>query len=270
MTGRRPVTQWDARLSRALQFVPGHVGGRVASAQPIRRRGGTLRTPSVGAAGQIEPADMDHVGTIGGSMSTAGATSEAMTTTNAATGRAALVVATAADVTVSAPSGWTVLGSGTVGSLSWVVAWTVDTGSTDYTLTADGTGYDTSTFYGHIAYTLTHWDYTGTIAPHLYVATAAAAGSVDPIYAPATYAQRIAHVAALDAVGWVANIYSAAAITRPSTSWSFHGVTGGAGYRTHQMFRLRPVPSVPDGVPFTSSEPTNTDWLAACVGWATT
>lgn len=51
MTGRRAVRQWDERLSRALQFVPGHVGGRVASAQPIRRRGGTLRRVSVGAAG---------------------------------------------------------------------------------------------------------------------------------------------------------------------------------------------------------------------------
>lgn len=49
MTGRRPMAGWDARLSRALQFQPGHVGGRVASAQPVRRNGGTLRRPAVGA-----------------------------------------------------------------------------------------------------------------------------------------------------------------------------------------------------------------------------
>lgn len=58
MTGRRAVRQWDERLSRALQFVPGHVGGRVASAQPIRRRGGTLRQASVGAV-TIPPTTFD-------------------------------------------------------------------------------------------------------------------------------------------------------------------------------------------------------------------
>lgn len=48
MTDRRSLQTNNARVSRALQFVPGHVGGRVASAQPVRRLGGTLRTPSVG------------------------------------------------------------------------------------------------------------------------------------------------------------------------------------------------------------------------------
>jgi len=49
VTSRRSMQTYSERMSRAMQFVPGHVGGRVASAQPIRRRGGNLRTPSVGA-----------------------------------------------------------------------------------------------------------------------------------------------------------------------------------------------------------------------------
>ena len=48
MTAQRSIAASDARDSRILQFRPGHVGGRVASAQPIARRGGTLRRPSVG------------------------------------------------------------------------------------------------------------------------------------------------------------------------------------------------------------------------------
>ncbi len=51
MSSRRSIKPWEDRLSRQSQFRPGHVGGRVASAQPIRRRGGTLRGPAVGAAG---------------------------------------------------------------------------------------------------------------------------------------------------------------------------------------------------------------------------
>jgi hypothetical protein len=51
VTSRRAVPGWDQRISRALQFVPGHVGGRVASAQPVIRRGGTLRREAVGAVG---------------------------------------------------------------------------------------------------------------------------------------------------------------------------------------------------------------------------
>lgn len=38
------------RASRAFQFVPGHVGGRVASAQPVRRLGGI--------SAQVDPEDV--------------------------------------------------------------------------------------------------------------------------------------------------------------------------------------------------------------------
>lgn len=38
MTSRRSMQTHAERVSRALQFIPGHVGGRVASAQPIYHR----------------------------------------------------------------------------------------------------------------------------------------------------------------------------------------------------------------------------------------
>lgn len=38
MTNRRSLQTNMQRISRAQQFVPGHVGGRVASAQPVRER----------------------------------------------------------------------------------------------------------------------------------------------------------------------------------------------------------------------------------------
>lgn len=49
MSSRRRLPTAAERQSRLDQFRPGHVGGRVASAQPIRRNGGTLRRVSVGA-----------------------------------------------------------------------------------------------------------------------------------------------------------------------------------------------------------------------------
>lgn len=55
MTNRRGLAASSARASRAFQFVPGHVGGRVDSAQPVRRRktvGGYARpegSPPTGA-----------------------------------------------------------------------------------------------------------------------------------------------------------------------------------------------------------------------------
>lgn len=44
MTSRRAIKHFDQKASRALQFIPGHVGGRIASAQPVERRGGSVRT----------------------------------------------------------------------------------------------------------------------------------------------------------------------------------------------------------------------------------
>lgn len=56
MTGRRSMAGWEQRLSRALQFQPGHVGGRIASAQPVKRNGGMLRRPAVGAVTSLPAA----------------------------------------------------------------------------------------------------------------------------------------------------------------------------------------------------------------------
>lgn len=58
MSSRRRTPTPAERQSRLDQFRPGHVGGRVASAQPIRRNGGTLRRVSVGAI-EAEPAAAD-------------------------------------------------------------------------------------------------------------------------------------------------------------------------------------------------------------------
>jgi len=55
MTSRRAAPGYDQRLSRAFQFRPGHVGGRVASAQPVVRRDGTL--PLIVGAGGAPPVD---------------------------------------------------------------------------------------------------------------------------------------------------------------------------------------------------------------------
>ena len=60
MTGRRSIASWDARISRALQFVPGHVSGRVASAQPINRWGGTIRQPIGAMAVAVNACGVDY------------------------------------------------------------------------------------------------------------------------------------------------------------------------------------------------------------------
>ena len=45
MSSRRSLKTAEQRLSRQTQFWPGHMTGRVDSAQPIRRLGGTVRRP---------------------------------------------------------------------------------------------------------------------------------------------------------------------------------------------------------------------------------
>lgn len=258
----RPRNMAAARLARAqARMAP---GGRRWSESPIPRPGTVRRARAVGMP---TPPSAGYEGGNSGSLATTSATSLTMDSSAAADGQVAIVVAHAADVVVSAPSGWTVVASGTSGDLSYVIAWTTESGSTDYTLTATGTGYDPSTYYGHIAYTLSHWTVDTTVEVVASVSTATGAGSFAPIYPSHSWAARHCIVAALDAVGYVTNIYSAAAITRPSTSWAYYGVTGGAGYRTHQGYRLRPIPgNLPSPDLFTSTEPTNTDWVGVAVG----
>lgn len=144
MTGRRAVRQWDERLSRALQFVPGHVGGRVASAQPIRRRGGTLRRPSVGAVEELV-APPEYVGGYG-PISTAESTgvSASLLTRTVYTNysdvyeTASYVTPATGDVLVvlglfaaepTHPTGWTVVDSGTLPNGSFWVVWSAVKGT---------------------------------------------------------------------------------------------------------------------------------------------
>lgn len=242
----------------------GDVRRRMWSESPIPRSKFMRRPQSVGTP--VTPSAA-YEGGNSGSLSTSSATSLTMDSSAAADGQVAVVVAHAADVAVSAPSGWTVVTSGTIGSLSYVVAWTVESGSTNYTLSATGTGYNPSTQYGHIAYTLSHWTVGTTVEAVAYVSRVSPAGSFAPVYPSPSWAARHCVVAALDAVGYVDATFASASITRPSTSWSFYGVTGGASYRTHQGFRLRPIPSTkPSPDLFTSDEPTNTDWVCVAVG----
>lgn len=62
MTFKRAIPGYEQRLSRAFQFRPGHVGGRVASAQPVVRRDGSLRTiVGAGGAPPIPPGEPTYV-----------------------------------------------------------------------------------------------------------------------------------------------------------------------------------------------------------------
>jgi hypothetical protein len=56
------------RTSRALQFVPGHVHGRVASAQPVVRRGGSLGRVSAPVADPSDPCRVDVFGAFAGTL----------------------------------------------------------------------------------------------------------------------------------------------------------------------------------------------------------
>jgi hypothetical protein len=54
VTNRRSMPNFGERMSRQTQFLPGHVGGRVASAQPVRDRrtiGATGATPATPPTG---------------------------------------------------------------------------------------------------------------------------------------------------------------------------------------------------------------------------
>lgn len=137
MTGRRAVKPWPVKVSRAFQFVPGHVGGRVASAQPIRRRGGNLRQASIGATGvpvPMLPVYIDH--DLITSSTTPGA--DTLDTSGLAAlsddGNLFIVWCAGAGVgAFTAPAGWTVEASGSVGTdVTYLVAWTNKSASTDW------------------------------------------------------------------------------------------------------------------------------------------
>lgn len=120
MTSRRRIPSGSERQSRLDQFRPGHVGGRVASAQPIRRNGGTLRRVSVGAV-EIPPPDALPVVSFSvanysstGAYSTPGFVEvDAGVTLTAASGvETAIAWALCFGSEIISPSGWTSLASG--------------------------------------------------------------------------------------------------------------------------------------------------------------
>lgn len=124
-----------ARESRALQFVPGHVGGRIASAQPVKRR----RTVGAAAATPATPPDgvllwaQDEQATFGTSITLTAPAPPASTVW------AVGLFHSSSFGSVDLPAGWVQLATGSLGSdprgsiKCWTIAaapWTVDTGRT--------------------------------------------------------------------------------------------------------------------------------------------
>jgi hypothetical protein len=125
MTNRRSMPNYGERISRQTQFFPGHVGGRVASAQPVRSR----RT--IGAAGKADPPTYYYI---------SGKTWDTTSTTwNVSPGgdpdANVGVVFCAGFSTWVPPAGWTELDSGTVGAMKWWLGWRRLTGSDSTTFT---------------------------------------------------------------------------------------------------------------------------------------
>lgn len=103
MTSRRSLQTFNQRLSRQTQFVPGHVGGRVASAQPVKRR------PTIGASTARPPVPPDEVWYQYQSYHTDGSGLDAELGSLAGVSAAFAVVSTAGQYLTQIPSGWTEL-----------------------------------------------------------------------------------------------------------------------------------------------------------------
>jgi hypothetical protein len=162
MTSRRAMPGYDQRLSRALQFVPGHVGGRVASAQPVRRRGGTIRQ-AVGATGAAPASGLVFLGYLPTSYNFGvggmppppdpriqpGPSSPTLTPGSAQV----TMIAGWATGGVSFPSGWHTVASGTVSQMAWALAYTTHFDSPSMALSfpawgmSDGSGVGIFTWY---------------------------------------------------------------------------------------------------------------------------
>lgn len=142
MTDRRSLQADAARTSRAFQFIPGHVGGRVASAQPVRRR----RTiGGLQAAPPELPTSYIYAGGVAGASIPASVT---MTTPSGLQAGDEIIAAFATrSATLTIPTGWTALTSGTYGAmtygiwhapyaddLAWDVAMTAGVGGYGYKL----------------------------------------------------------------------------------------------------------------------------------------
>lgn len=144
MTSRRSASSSEARLSRQTQFVPGHVGGRVASAQPVRRR-----TPLVGRVARQWDTLVPEVGNwwknqqgdnASGMMSGAGVTATVpIASSGASPGSSFLVMVNIWGGSVTAYTGMEFVDQPGAASMSgWIFAGTV--GETDPTFTMTGPG----------------------------------------------------------------------------------------------------------------------------------
>jgi hypothetical protein len=127
MTGRRSMQTYEARVSRALQFLPGHITGRVASAQPVQRRRtvgvvgmeatyaegpliGNSSSYAVGLASPFppDPVYMTQYGEMG----------------DLVQGSALVSIISGYDIApITLPTGWHEMASGTVGSLDYCIGW---------------------------------------------------------------------------------------------------------------------------------------------------
>lgn len=147
MTDRRSAQSAAARNSRALQFVPGHVGGRVASAQPVRRLGGTLRGPAVGVAAARPATSPSTVVESSGAAGFYGGdgSSVEMSITLVAGQSVGAIIGCEGFTTLTPPAGWRVLAAGTTSGYSpihWAaIALDMVAGGESLTFTAgDATG----------------------------------------------------------------------------------------------------------------------------------
>lgn len=108
MTNRRSLQSDAARSSRAFQFVPGHVGGRVASAQPVR-----YRRHIGGIGSSVVPLPPTSLFVGGADIFSDAATSMTIPTFTAGTTSAVVLVAATGRNGFTAPTGWRVLAEST-------------------------------------------------------------------------------------------------------------------------------------------------------------
>lgn len=135
MTNRRSLQTYGERMSRQTQFVPGHVGGRVASAQPLGRR----RT--IGAV-QGPPGTPPTAATLGRRQKVDGQT-VSIDAPPVGTTMATVWVASVGGKGLTSPSGWTVLANGDHGTANgnttsmewWLLGTTSATGTEQTTFT---------------------------------------------------------------------------------------------------------------------------------------
>lgn len=152
MTSRRSIRSHQQRASRAFQFVPGHVGGRVASAQPVRRLGNI--------SAQVDPEEVvvqPEILEVGVSKGEDDGEVFLLSEYNPPAGEAHIVFCCSTDLgTITLPSEWTEIDRGTVGVMEWIAVWNVSDGSVDDRMVA--TGIATNTVFAFKA----SWRYENT------------------------------------------------------------------------------------------------------------